>query len=152
MGWPVIHKNKVYQSEVVQSDFVFFFVVLDQFENFENPHYQQPDSAQFGFRHFESAGDQFVGVCDVLGHSMPRTRDDVEQLGQGVYEIEYLRDEEEEEGFTEMAQYSDHCKRHAGEVAECVSDEYFCRVPVNFFNQRFDKIEIIQTYLPILLK
>lgn len=57
----------------------------------------------------------------VLGESMPGAGDKVEELGGGVQEVEYLRDEEEQKSLAKVAQDTDHCKRHASKVAISVS-------------------------------
>ena len=48
---------------------------------------------------------------------MSRTRNDVEELWGAVDEIEYLWDQEQQEGFAKMGQDRDAGERHAGDVA-----------------------------------
>ena len=61
---------------------------------------------------------------------MTRTWYQPEKLRGGVDKIENLRDEQEQQGFTEVAQDSDNGKDHAGEVTVRVADENPCRIPV----------------------
>ena len=49
----------------------------------------------------------------VLGQSVSRTRDEVEQLGTRVEEVDHLGDEEEEQCLGEMSQYCNNSKSHA---------------------------------------
>lgn len=48
----------------------------------------------------------------------------MEQLRHRIQKIEYLRDEEEQQCFAEMAQDANHRERHAGQIAEGVADKY----------------------------
>jgi len=61
---------------------------------------------------------------------MARTGHDAEELGCGIEEIKDLGDEEQEEGFGEMAEDADYGENHASEVAVGVADEDFGGIPV----------------------
>lgn len=61
---------------------------------------------------------------------MPRARYEVEQLRHRINEVEDLRDEEQQNGFAEMAENADHGERHARKVVERVTDEHLRRVSV----------------------
>lgn len=61
---------------------------------------------------------------------MARTRDEAEDLGGRVEEVEDLGYEEEAESFGEVAEDTDDGEDHAGEVAVGVADEDAGRVPV----------------------
>ena len=50
-------------------------------------------------------------------------------LGTGVEEVDYLWEEEEEEGLGEVAEDRHHRQRHPREVAEGVAGEHAARVP-----------------------
>lgn len=62
---------------------------------------------------------------------MPWTRYQAEQLWAGEDEVDDLRNEEEEQGLAEMAEYANDSKCHATEIAESISDECVGRVPVS---------------------
>ena len=53
----------------------------------------------------------------------------MEQLRQGVEEVDNLGDEEEQHGFAEVSQDADHRKGHPCKVAEGVAHEHRGRVP-----------------------
>lgn len=63
---------------------------------------------------------------------MSRAGHQTKQLRAGEDEIDDLRDEEEKQSLAEMAKYTDNCERHPAKVAECVSNECICRVPIAF--------------------
>ena len=42
-----------------------------------------------------------------------------------------MRNEEKNHSFTEMAKYTNHCKRHSGKIAICISNEYFGWIPAS---------------------
>ena len=65
-----------------------------------------------------------------LGQSVSRAWDQSEELWCGVDKVEDLGDEEEEHGLAEVAEDGDHCKRHASEVAVCVTNEHSGGIPV----------------------
>ena len=79
----------------------------------------------FGDGRFEQAR---AGVES--GQAVARTGDQAEELRGRVEEVEDLGDEEEEQGFGEVAQDADDGEDHAGEVAVRVPDEDARRVPV----------------------
>lgn len=60
---------------------------------------------------------------------MPWARHYAEQLGTRQDEIEYLRDEEQDERFGEMSLEGNGCECHTREVAERVPRECFGRIP-----------------------
>lgn len=76
-------------------------------------------------------------ICStILGHSgtlpwqpVTRTRNDVEELRQGVEEVEHLRDEKKQHCFAEVPQDPHHSEGHAGKVAEGVPNKHARRVP-----------------------
>lgn len=55
---------------------------------------------------------------------MSGTRNEAEELRDGIQEVEDLRDEEEEDGLAEVAEDAYDGKGHAGEVAEGVPHKY----------------------------
>ena len=61
---------------------------------------------------------------------MSRAGDEVEDLGTRVEEVENLGDEQQAEGFGEVAKYAYDGEDHAGKVAVSVADEYTSWVPV----------------------
>ncbi len=61
---------------------------------------------------------------------MTRARHELEQLGNGVQEIQNLRDEKQEQRFREVSEYSHNSERHAREVAVRITHEHLCRTPV----------------------
>lgn len=61
---------------------------------------------------------------------MSRTGDQAEQLGRRVEEVEDLRDDEEQQGFAEVAEDGDDGEHHPREVAVRVAHEDFGWVPV----------------------
>lgn len=54
----------------------------------------------------------------------------MKQLRKRVNEVDDLRDEEQQHGLAEMAEDSNHCKRHSSKITECVSYKYRGGVPV----------------------
>lgn len=64
-----------------------------------------------------------------LGESMPGTWDQPKQLRGGVKEIQDLRDEEEQQCLTEMAQDTHHGKCHASKIAISVPHKHTRWVP-----------------------
>ena len=54
---------------------------------------------------------------------MPRARNQVEKLGCRIYEVENLRDEQQEQCLAEVAEDADDGEDHAGKVAVCIADE-----------------------------
>lgn len=60
----------------------------------------------------------------VARQAVARAGDEVKELGRGVDEVEDLRQQEEHEGFAEVALDADDDEDHAREVAVRVADEY----------------------------
>ena len=60
---------------------------------------------------------------------MSWTRDDPEELGDGVEEVEDLRDEEEQQGLAEVPEDANHSKRHARKVAVRVPHKHRRGIP-----------------------
>eukprot|EP00208_Stichococcus_sp_RCC1054_P002867 CAMPEP_0206142338 /NCGR_PEP_ID=MMETSP1473-20131121/16507_1 /ASSEMBLY_ACC=CAM_ASM_001109 /TAXON_ID=1461547 /ORGANISM="Stichococcus sp, Strain RCC1054" /LENGTH=150 /DNA_ID=CAMNT_0053537295 /DNA_START=235 /DNA_END=687 /DNA_ORIENTATION=- len=57
------------------------------------------------------------------GQPVPRAVHELEQLGNGVHEVEHLRPQEQQQRLAEVAQDARHCDGHAGEVCVGVADE-----------------------------
>ena len=72
----------------------------------------------------------------IPGEPVSGTRDYVEQLRQGVDEVDHLGDEEQQHGFAEVSQDADHRKGHPRKVAEGVSHEHRGRVTARGTRQR----------------
>ena len=64
-----------------------------------------------------------------LWESVPGAGDHVEELRDGVQEVEYLRYEEEEKSLAKVAQDPYHSKRHPSKVAESVTHKYTGWIP-----------------------
>lgn len=60
---------------------------------------------------------------------MARARYEPEKLRTAKDEVDDLRDEKQEQSLAEMPEDTNDRERHAREVAECISDEGFRRVP-----------------------
>lgn len=65
----------------------------------------------------------------VPGEPVSGAGDDVEELRQGVDEVDHLGDEEEQHGFAEVPQDAHHRKGHPRKVAEGVAHEHRGGVP-----------------------
>ncbi len=62
-------------------------------------------------------------------HAMPRAGDQPKQLRAREHEVEYLRDEEQQERLGEMGLDAHDSESHSCHVAECVPGEGACGVP-----------------------
>ena len=60
---------------------------------------------------------------------MSRTRNHSKQLWHGVQEVEYLRNEEQQQGLAEVTKDSYHSKRHARKIAVRVTNKHARGVP-----------------------
>ena len=60
---------------------------------------------------------------------MSWARYQLEELRGGVHKVEYLRNEEEEQGLAEEAEDARHGQSHTSEVAEGVPNEHLGGVP-----------------------
>lgn len=76
------------------------------------------------------AGLEVVLAGVVAGQAVARARDQVEELGRRVDEVEDLRQQEQHEGLAEVALDADDHEDHAREVAVRVADENVRRVLV----------------------
>ena len=65
----------------------------------------------------------------LLGQPMSGARDDTEELGYGVEEVENLWNEEEQQGLAEVPEDSYHRKCHASKVAVGVADKHCRGIP-----------------------
>ena len=69
------------------------------------------------------AGFEQAGASVEFGQTVPRTRNQVEELWTAVDEVDDLGDQEEEERFGEVRQDGDAGEGHAADVAVGVADE-----------------------------
>lgn len=63
------------------------------------------------------------------GQPMARAGDDMEELRQGVEEVQHLWDKEEQHGFAEMPKDAHHSEGHASKIAEGVAHKHPGWVP-----------------------
>lgn len=87
-------------------------------------------SERFEFRLFEfgQTHRDRIGFRVVFWETMTWTRDEVEELRDGVDEVDCLWNEEKHEGLAEMSQNRDDGECHSGPIAERVTDEDTRRV------------------------
>lgn len=83
-----------------------------------------------GLRPRGDGGFEEIGVGVVVGETVARAGDQVEELRDAVEEVEGLGDEEEEERLGEVAEDAADGEDHAREVAVGVADEDAGGVPV----------------------
>lgn len=67
---------------------------------------------------------------ELPGEPVPRARDNVKQLRQGVDKVNYLRNEEKQHCFAEVSQNTNYSKGHPSKVTKSVSNKHRWRVPV----------------------
>lgn len=66
---------------------------------------------------------------------------DMKKLRKRVEKVNHLRKEEQQHGFTEVAQDADNSKGHACKVAERVSHKHWGRVPATKWGASVEKTE-----------
>ncbi|KAI9650938.1 hypothetical protein NHQ30_000973 [Ciborinia camelliae] len=75
-------------------------------------------------------GFEEIGLRVVVGQTVARTGDQVEELRDAVQEVEGLGDQQQEEGFGEVPEDPADGEDHAGEITVRVADKDAGRVPV----------------------
>lgn len=124
-----MYQHEIDQRQVVRYHVIVLLDPLYQPERLERLDYESADEVQLGLAEFRDGYFHLVGFRVELREAVPRAGDEVEELRNGVEEVEDLGDEEEEGGFAEVAEDADHGEGHSGEVAERVAHEYFRWIP-----------------------
>lgn len=92
---------------------VLALLPLHQLQSFEDEERKFADLAQFFLPEGRFAVIHQPRLGIELRQTMPRARNEVEQLRHRVEEVEHLRDEEQQNRFAEMSENSDDGERHA---------------------------------------
>jgi len=72
---------------------------------------------------------------------MPRTWHQPKELRTREYKVEDLGHEEEEQSLGEMCLDSNYCKRHTSDIAEGVTRERACGIPIMVHQTKSDRYE-----------
>lgn len=127
------HEPQVEKGEVARLSEVALAVVGDLEEAQAGEEAQEMGDKRVGLslgRPGRGGWLEKAGAGVEAGETMARARDEAEDLGAGVEEVEDLGHEEQAERLGEVAQYADDGEDHAGEVAVGVADEDLGGVPV----------------------
>lgn len=71
-----------------------------------------------------------IQIRIILRQAMAGTREELEELRDGIEEIDDLWNEKEKQRLAEVTQNGHHGKRHAGKVAEGVTDKHSWWIPI----------------------
>lgn len=136
-------RSKPYQPEIqngevgrLENRSVVILLQLDQRQEWDSRQDLKKQRLEFGRRAIvlfvPLSHTRLQETCPGIESRQPmaRTGDHAEQLGRRVEEIKDLRDDQEQQRFTEVAKDAYDRKNHPCEIAVRVPDEHLCRVPI----------------------